>query len=268
MGGINDKKLFLNLCIYVVYNIAHSLLLYGHLITLNAAMNSPNHTLITILVADNFYELKSNVFKKYGIQNVFQMACSDIVERFVTFLFVLLILLQNLCYLGWDNFDSKAWFVDALSLFLIMIGMEMIVDTIKHGFICKNCGYDVKIYKAFYIRLSMDFINARRMNMESDMQMDEDKLCFMDRRLGFVSLPLVALFLRIMWQLSEYNNDHFYVKCTFIIVLSIIAYIVKLLLSLIMIAKSVKKLQTNNGNEKADQKYLIAKELSNVTRYS
>ena len=259
-------KLLINLLIYVSYNIVHSLLLYGHLITLNAAMNSPNNTLITILVADNFYELKSNVFKRYRVQNLFQMACSDIVERFTTFLFVLLILLQNLCYLGWDNFDSKAWFVDSFQLFLIMMGMEIIVDLVKHGFICKNNGFDVQIYKAFYIRLSMDFTTSRRMNMDMSndgVVDDETKLFFMDKRLGFVSLPLVTLFLRIMWQLSEYNNDHLYVKVTFIVILSIIAYITKLLLSLIMIAKSVKKLKKTNLNEQ----YLIAKQLSNVTRY-
>merc|ERR1712228_312484 len=146
-------------------------------------------------------------------------------------------------------------------LFLIMIGMEMIVDTVKHGFICKNNNFNVQIYRSFYIRLSIDFTKSRRMDMNMD---NDDHLFFMDRRLGFVSLPLVTLFLRIMRQVSEYNNDHLYVKLTFIIILSIIAYIVKLLLSLVMIAKSVKKIKKTNLNKQ----YLIAKQLSNVTRYA
>eukprot|EP01083_Nonionella_stella_P200330 733743_1 len=250
-----SSKIGINLVCYVAYNIIHSLLLYGHLITLNAAMNSPNNTLITILVADNFYELKSHVFKRYYIQNVFQMACGDIVERFTIFLFVLLILFQNLCYLGWDNFDAQQWFIDALKLFLIMIGFEMVVDTVKHGFICRFNDLSINVYKSFYIRLSMDLINARKMS-DSD---KTDKLFFMDRRLGFASLPLVTLFLRIMWQLSEYNTNHSYVKATFIVILFIILYVVKLTLSLIMIAKSVSKM--NNKDKTAN-------ELSNVRRYA
>ena len=48
------QRVAVNLVVYIAYNVLHSLLLYGHLITLNAAMNSPNNTLITILVAGMF----------------------------------------------------------------------------------------------------------------------------------------------------------------------------------------------------------------------
>lgn len=249
----------INLLIYIFYNILHSILLYGHLITLNAAMNSPNNTLITILVADNFYELKSNIFKKYQIENLFQMLCNDIVERFTIFIFVLLILIQNLCYLGFDNnFDAQIWFIDSFKLFLIMIGFEIIIDTIKHGFICKFNNLSINIYKSFYIRLSIDITNTRRINTNNDTY-------FINKRLGFSSLPLVSLFLRVLWQINEYNSFSIEFKLLFIIILFIIIYCLKLLLSLCLIIKSISKLTNNNDYKQ----YLIAtNKLSNVTRYA
>ena len=54
----------------------------------------------------------------------------------------------------------------------------MVVDLVKHGFICKNNGFDVEIYRAFYIRLSMDFTNARRMNEIMLMEDGKEKKLF------------------------------------------------------------------------------------------
>jgi len=280
-------RVAVNLAVYVCYNVLHSLLLYGHLITLNAAMNSPNNTLITILVADNFYELKSTVFKKYALENLFQMLCSDIVERFTIFLFVLLILMQNLCYLGWDSFNAEKWVFDALQLFVIMLGMEMIVDTAKHGFICKFNNFSVAVYDSFYLRLSIDVTNARRMKTENgghchpaDIdgiaapsaaaagEEEETLLFFMDRRLGFSSLPLVSILLRVVWQANEYNAEvAVYVKVVMALTLFVVVYAAKLLLSLIMIAKSIKKI-TRKQNHNSSQLHRIAKRLCDVRRYS
>jgi hypothetical protein len=44
--------------------------------SLSVAINSYNNVLITIMVSNNFVELKGSVFKKFETNNLFQMACS------------------------------------------------------------------------------------------------------------------------------------------------------------------------------------------------
>ena len=63
------------------YCVAHSVILYLHVATLNVAMNSADQSLLTLLVSGNFAEIKSSVFKKFDKRNLFQLACSDIIER-------------------------------------------------------------------------------------------------------------------------------------------------------------------------------------------
>ncbi len=44
--------------------------------TLSVAVNSHSKALLTIMVSNNFVELKGSVFKKFEINNLFQMSCS------------------------------------------------------------------------------------------------------------------------------------------------------------------------------------------------
>ena len=44
--------------------------------TLNVAINSHNKAFLTIMVSNQFVELKGSVFKKCGVDNLFQVSCS------------------------------------------------------------------------------------------------------------------------------------------------------------------------------------------------
>jgi hypothetical protein len=46
------------------------------MVTLNVALNSESGLLITVLVSNQFIELKGCVFKKYSQENLFQVSCS------------------------------------------------------------------------------------------------------------------------------------------------------------------------------------------------
>ena len=72
----------LDFLIALVYTVLHTMILFYHAVALNIALNSHNNILITLLISNNFVELKSNVFKKFERENLFQVACSDVVERF------------------------------------------------------------------------------------------------------------------------------------------------------------------------------------------
>jgi hypothetical protein len=71
-----------------VYVILHSGLYFIHVATLTVVINSADETLITVLILNNFAEMKSFVFKKFDSNNLFQLACSDITERFQMALFL------------------------------------------------------------------------------------------------------------------------------------------------------------------------------------
>ena len=45
-------------------------------LTLNVAINSFNNALLTLLLSNQFVEIKGSVFKRFEKENLFQLACS------------------------------------------------------------------------------------------------------------------------------------------------------------------------------------------------
>ena len=66
-----------------VYVICHSFLFFVNVATLNVAINSADQALLTLLISNNFAEIKTSVFKKFDENNLFQVASSDVTERWV-----------------------------------------------------------------------------------------------------------------------------------------------------------------------------------------
>lgn len=117
------------------------MLLFVKIVVLNVAVNSHSNAILTLLVSNNFIELKGAVFKKFEQENLLQVSCSgkcgcvllllllhtiqcllalslslvdhrvpfrwsDAVERFQLVLFLGLILLQD--FEGWQTMRSTA----------------------------------------------------------------------------------------------------------------------------------------------------------------
>lgn len=61
--------------INIIYLCIHTLVQLFRVITLNVALNSSNNALFTLLVSNNFVELKGSVFKKVTDDNMFQISC-------------------------------------------------------------------------------------------------------------------------------------------------------------------------------------------------
>ena len=53
--------------------VFHAVLVLFEATTLNVAFNSHNKVLLTIMMANNFVEIKGTVFKKYDKNNLFQV---------------------------------------------------------------------------------------------------------------------------------------------------------------------------------------------------
>ncbi|EAU91148.2 DUF747 family protein [Coprinopsis cinerea okayama7 len=196
-----------------IYNVAHGLVMVYQLIALNVAINSYDHALLTLLVSNQFVEIKGSVFKKFEKDNLFQITCADIVERFTLSLMLLIVALRNLMELRGTDFEASEGFVLPKSFgwfrgnnilwtisypVVMVLGCEMVVDWLKHAFITKFNHIRPSVYERYTDVLCLDLssgsaVGRRRTRKHS--YVDQSPL--VARRLGFASLPLAALFILV-----------------------------------------------------------------------
>src|SRR5258708_9688023 len=126
--------------------VAHALVMMYQLIALNVAINSYDHALLTLLVSNQFVEIKRSWFKKFEKDNLFQITCAgssylasleidyrnfislDIVERFNLALMLFIVAIRNLIELSGTEFDftggvffpkSFGWFTGSNVMYII-----------------------------------------------------------------------------------------------------------------------------------------------------
>ncbi|KAI1341117.1 eukaryotic membrane protein family-domain-containing protein [Xylariaceae sp. FL0016] len=219
--SLGRSKLLMPFGIFLLslfYNVLHTWCLFYQVITLNVAVNSYSNSLLTLLISNQFVEIKGSVFKKIEKENLFQLTCSDVVERFQTWIILLIIGMRNVVEVGGlsvlavesesDGGASKAgplhtssvlpasftvlpdWLQSAevLSPFLVVIGIEMLVDWIKHAYINKFNNVKPTIYKRMLDILCKDYY-TNAFSAPS-----------LTRRLGLPLLPLSCLFIRASFQ--------------------------------------------------------------------
>ncbi|KAG6616230.1 uncharacterized protein IUM83_03557 [Phytophthora cinnamomi] len=172
-------RMFLDFTVAIVYVVLHSLLLFAQVVTLNVAVNSSNTSLLTLLISNNFAELKSSVFKKFEEQNLFQISCSDIVERFKLITIISLILLQS-------STGDVAW-----GTAMVWVA-EMVIDWLKHAFITKFNQLPPTMYSKFITILCRDLTGWK----SEDTILDHTH--HVSKRLGLMSLPLACVVLRMV----------------------------------------------------------------------
>ncbi|KAG6013362.1 hypothetical protein E4U43_007331 [Claviceps pusilla] len=212
------SKVLLPLGIFVlalVYNCLHSITLYYQVITLNVAVNSYSNALLTLLLSNQFVEIKSTVFKRFDKDNLFQLTCADIVERFHLWIMLLIISMRNIVEVGafsvpGAGFDSShddgkvavplhppsilphsftvlpSWMKsgEALSPFLIVVGSEMLVDAVKHVYVTKFNNIKPTFYGRTLDILCKDYYTNAFVTPS------------LTRRLGLAVIPLSCLFIR------------------------------------------------------------------------
>ena len=80
----------------LAYTVIHSTALFYQVITLNVAVNSYSNALIALLLSNQFVEIKGTVFKKFEKENLFQLTCADVVERFQLWHMLVIIASRNI----------------------------------------------------------------------------------------------------------------------------------------------------------------------------
>ena len=193
----------------LAYNLVHSTALFYQVITLNVAVNSYSNALLTLLMSNQFVEIKSTVFKKFEKENLFQLTCADVVERFQLWLMLMIIASRNIIETGGLSilFTSNtsggetvsststsilprsftlfpSWTGQVLAPFFLVLGSEMLVDWLKHAYITKFNNTKPAIYGRFLDVLAKDYYS----NAFADQNLT--------RRLGLPVIPLACLFIR------------------------------------------------------------------------
>ncbi|WZH47304.1 eukaryotic membrane protein family-domain-containing protein [Fusarium acuminatum] len=197
----------------LAYCCLHSIALYYQVITLNVAVNSYSNALLTLLLSNQFVEIKSTVFKRFEKDNLFQLTCADIVERFQLWIMLLIIGMRNIIEVGGlsipgagseSQFDGSSvplhnpsilphsftvlpsWLMsgEVLSPFLIVIGSEMLVDAIKHAYVTKFNNIKPSFYSRILDILCKDYYTNAFMAPS------------LTKRLGLAVIPLSCLFIR------------------------------------------------------------------------
>lgn len=173
------------------YCVAHSLTHYLQIITLNVAVNSQNHMLTTLLISNQFVELKTVVYKKYDVRGVFFIVCCDMVERFQLIVSLAVVCLQNLHDLQFDT--SSAAFVTTIWAAVVCYLAECLVDLIKHAFVSSYNELPVERYRRMDESLRRDLFDPQP-------SLFADASHTTTRRIGFAPLPLVCVTVRGLWR--------------------------------------------------------------------
>jgi hypothetical protein len=220
-GADGRSKLIRPLWVFVIaliYNCLHAAALFYQVITLNVAVNSYSNALLTLLMSNQFVEIKGTVFKKFEKDNLFQLTCADVVERFQLWLMLLIIAMRNIVEVGGltislsnsipspstsspgtnttgTPFSASSiipksftifpkWTGQVLGPFLLVLGSEMLVDWLKHAYISKFNNTKPNIYGRFLDVLAKDYYS----NAFADQNLT--------KRLGLPVYALACLFIR------------------------------------------------------------------------
>lgn len=180
-------KLVLHFLAALCYVCLHSSLYFFVVATFTVVINSADEALVTVLVINNFSEIRSFVFKKFDGNNLFQLACSDITERFQISLFLVLICFVTMAQAGDAWREAVAPFLKVAAFMLIG---ESVADGMKHAFINKFNSINASVYQDFAYVLRSDILNNRRDPILLD------HTYAVTRRLGMSQLPLGCVCVR------------------------------------------------------------------------
>ncbi|MEE6462430.1 hypothetical protein FKM82_001591 [Ascaphus truei] len=204
----------------VLYVFLHAILILVQATTLNVAFNSHNKSLLTIMMSNNFVEIKGSVFKKFEKNNLFQMSNSDIKERFTNYVLLLIVCLRNMEQFSWNPDHLWVLFPDVC----MVIASEITVDIVKHAFITKFNDITADAYTDYSDSVS--------------------------RRMGFIPLPLAVLLIRVVTSSIKVQGILAY-TCVVLFYFGLIT--LKVLNSIVLLGKSCQYVKEAKMEEKLFQ---------------
>lgn len=272
------------LCVVsVIYLWFHSYVLVYQVMALNVAINSYSNALLTLILSNQFSELKSAVFKKTEREGLFQMSCSDLNERFLILIMLGIISSRNLLQIilntnslngFFNNIKPNSWstqltpwksFDDWLGLLIgpsiLVIGSEILVDWVKHAYIIRFNRIKPSIYEKYTRILANDFINGLTFsNLSKSTTYLNEHPNLLTKRTGFPIATVVVIFCKLSlfpylkYQISSITatTEHGTMAGVAVVLVSSLLFIallafLRLLLSLILIQWSKRILRSQNN---------------------
>ncbi|NWT98250.1 TAPT1 protein, partial [Urocynchramus pylzowi] len=229
----------------VLYVFLHAILIMVQATTLNVAFNSHNKSLLTIMMSNNFVEIKGSVFKKFEKNNLFQMSNSDIKERFTNYVLLLIVCLRNMEQFSWNPDHFWVLFPDVC----MVVASEIAVDIVKHAFITKFNDITADVYSEYRASLAFDLVSSRQKNAYTDYS---DSV---SRRMGFIPLPLAVLLIRVVTSSIKVQGVLAYV-CVVLFYCGLIS--LKVLNSIVLLGKSCQYVKEAKMEEKLFNPVLTA----------
>ncbi|KAM9330076.1 transmembrane anterior posterior transformation protein 1 homolog [Gastrophryne carolinensis] len=224
----------------VLYVFLHAILILVQATTLNVAFNSHNKSLLTIMMSNNFVEIKGSVFKKFEKNNLFQMSNSDIKERFTNYVLLLIVCLRNMEQFSWNPDHLWVLFPDVC----MVIASEIAVDVVKHAFITKFNDITADVYSEYRASLAFELVSSRQKNAYTDYS---DSV---SRRMGFIPLPLAVLLIRVVTSSVKVQGILAY-ACVVLFYLGLIT--LKVLNSIVLLGKSCQYVKEAKMEDKLFQ---------------
>lgn len=189
----------------LVYLVFHLYICIYQTVSLNVAANSYSNALLTLLLLNQFAELKSLVFKKFEREGLFQLAMADLSERFHLSLMLGIIGLRNLLQLNLNHFGIiptlwnswNRWLGAIFGPSVVVLGSEILVDWLKHCYITRFNRIRPRVYRNFLYVLSLDFLDVFKQTPDSSLLHELTDYIVLTKRIGLPLLALTVCFLRM-----------------------------------------------------------------------
>ncbi|CUG86803.1 transmembrane protein, putative [Bodo saltans] len=184
----------------------HSMVLLLHVVALNVAINSEGNSILALVISNNFFEIKTVIFKKFVRESLFQVYCADALERIQLVVFLCCVILQHF------NTDGSGTL--EITDVLTVVASELLVDFLKHYFVATFNGVSLSLYRSYHQVLMFDVAADHllwRLGEKvpltcEDSSVDESTLYRLispsktfipsaSRRFGFVPMPYLAVLL-------------------------------------------------------------------------
>lgn len=204
----------------ILYLWFHSYALVYQVMALNVAINSYSNALLTLILSNQFSELKSAVFKRTEREGLFQASCADLNERFLILIMLAIISSRNFLQIlinttsindFFDNLKPNSWstqltqwksFDDWIGLLMgpsiLVIGSEILVDWVKYAYIIRFNRIRPKVYDKFTKILANDFVsgfssdNFSRINHQFN-----EHPSMLNKRTGFPIATVMIIFCKL-----------------------------------------------------------------------
>lgn len=157
--------------------LAHGAVIMAQALVFGVAMNSQKNTLLALLIASNFTEIKGTVLKRFDPTKLMVLATQDIVERFHLFVVLFFVLVEEAVGTGSPTFSTRLMWQCGYVLLA-----EVVIDVTKHAVLGKFNDIRPGVYREFMKDLCERVTSAQSHSMH--------------KLVGFHPFASAALFLR------------------------------------------------------------------------